>query len=102
MNQAYSMLTHPFHLNDTAIPDRVDLREFLFPVEDIGDSKGAVAAAVATAVEYHSNRVGAPPTDLSTLFIYYNARRLAGREKEDSGASLTKRHESGRDVRRLS
>jgi hypothetical protein len=82
------MLTHPRHVNDTAIPDRVDLREFLWPVENTGEVLCAPAAAVAAALEYHCNRTGNQPTALSTLFIHYNARKLTGQENENAGTTV--------------
>lgn len=70
------------------VPDQVDMRSVLWPVEDIGDVCAAAASGVATALEYHCNRIGQPPTNLSTLFIHYNARQASGDESRNVGTSI--------------
>lgn len=70
------------------VPDQVDMRSALWPVEDIGDICAAAASAAATALEYHCNRIGQPPTNLSTLFIHYNARQASGDEGRNVGTSM--------------
>lgn len=74
-------------VHDTT-PDKVDMREALWPVEDLGDILGASASAALVALEYHCNRMGVPPTNLSTMFVHYNARLLSGKENENVGTSL--------------
>ncbi len=69
-------------------PERVDLREVLWPVEDVGNVAASAASAAATALEYHCNRIGEPPTRLSTAFIHYNARLIAGQEGANTGTTL--------------
>lgn len=72
----------------TPIPDRVDLRQYLWPVENLGDVFGSAASAATTALEYHCNRMGEEPTDLSTMFVYYNARLLDGDENTHKGTTM--------------
>lgn len=70
-------------------PTRVDLRPHCSPVENQGHIGSCVANAIAGAIEFHLIRNGTPK-DLSRLFIYYNARRLAETETVDRGSSRTK------------
>ncbi len=72
----------------TGLPGRVDLRAYCSPVEDQGRIGSCAANAVVGAMEYHQRRAGEPLTDLSRLFVYYNARALAGRENEDAGTLI--------------
>jgi len=69
----------------SALPDRVDLRAFCSPVENQLTTSSCVANAVVGAFEFHQKRAGLPVTDLSRLFVYYNARKLSGSEGEDCG-----------------
>lgn len=71
-------------------PSAVDLREYCSPVEDQGEVGSCVANAVVGAIEYHLIRTGAPYSDLSRLFVYYNARRLDETEGRDDGCTRTK------------
>lgn len=70
------------------LPARVDLRPLCSPVEDQGQIGSCAANAVVGAMEYHQRRRNAPTTDLSRLFVYYNARQLANREQEDCGTFI--------------
>ena len=72
----------------SSIPDTVDLRDALWPVEDIGQIPASAASAAATALEYHCNRMGEPPTNLSTAFIHYNARLATGQQETNTGTTL--------------
>jgi hypothetical protein len=74
---------------DTATPDQVDLRDFLWPVENVSRIPAAAAAAFTTALEYHCNRTGDKPADLSTMFVHYNARRLRGNENKNIGTTMS-------------
>ncbi|PVI02454.1 cysteine proteinase [Periconia macrospinosa] len=59
------------------IPPKVDLRHFMSPVENQGQTMSCVANATAGAYEYLMKRhLGAHGYDVSRLFIYYNARYL--------------------------
>jgi hypothetical protein len=81
-------MTYPTDLRTAAFPDTVDMREYLWPVEHIGDTLSAAAAAAVAALEYHCNRIGEKPTNLSTLFVHYNARRQSGNQDKNVGTSL--------------
>jgi hypothetical protein len=67
------------------LPEAVDLRAYCTPVESQGALGSCVANAFVSALEYSFIRSGHPATDLSRLFVYYNARQLSGYEGEDSG-----------------
>jgi hypothetical protein len=69
-------------------PDRVDMREVLWPVEDVGQLLASAASAVTAALEYHCNRMGRQPTNLSTLFVYYNARLISGHHGANRGTTM--------------
>lgn len=75
-------------MGPASLPDRVDLREYLWPVEDVGDVPAAAAAAVTAALEYHCNRLGERPTNLSTSFVHFNARRLGGTHDRNGGTTM--------------
>ncbi|MBD1901333.1 C1 family peptidase [Trichocoleus sp. DQ-A3] len=70
------------------LPPRVDLRHYLTPVEDQGDVGSCTGNAMAGAYEYLAMRQLGTAGDVSRLFIYYNARSLAGEIEEDAGATL--------------
>lgn len=67
------------------LPERVDLRPWCSPVEDQGLVGSCVANAVVGAMEYLQRRQNLPRTDLSRLFVYYNARALSGWQEQDTG-----------------
>lgn len=72
-----------------ALPARVDLRSYMTPVENQGQTSSCVANATAGAYEYLVKRHrGDDAYDVSRLFIYFNARKLAGTEHEDSGSQI--------------
>lgn len=73
---------------ESGLPERVDLRPLCSPVEDQGHIGSCAANAVVGAMEYLQRRRGEGVTDLSRLFVYYNARQLAGHENEDSGTFI--------------
>lgn len=70
------------------LPDRVDLRAHCSPVEDQLRTNSCVANAVIGAMEYHLLRSGRPLTDLSRLFVYYNARKLSDTTHQDQGSYI--------------
>ncbi|MBD2743284.1 C1 family peptidase [Coleofasciculus sp. FACHB-1120] len=70
------------------LPPRVDLRHYLTPVEDQGEVGSCTGNAMAGAYEYLAMRQLGTAGDVSRLFIYYNARSLAGEIEEDAGATL--------------
>lgn len=70
------------------LPDRIDLRIHCPPVETQYPTNSCVANAVVGALEIHQKKAGLPLTDLSRLFVYYNARSLAGNEMVDCGSLI--------------
>ncbi len=70
------------------LPDRVDLRVHCSPVENQLQTNSCVANAVVGALEFHQKKAGLPLTDLSRLYVYYNARALAGAEMQDGGSLI--------------
>ena len=73
------------------LPSEVDLRRegLLEPIYDQGQLGSCTAQSVSKAVWYQQQRQNDPdPVMPSRLFTYYNARRLAGNEKVDSGAMI--------------
>ncbi|MCC7043342.1 MAG: hypothetical protein IT183_05745 [Acidobacteria bacterium] len=64
------------------------MREVLWPVEDVGQLLASAASAVTAALEYHCNRMGRQPTNLSTLFVHYNARRASGHHGANHGTTM--------------
>ncbi|KAM3108861.1 C1 family peptidase [Phormidesmis sp. 146-33] len=77
-----------FSDRDRNLPSNVDLREYLTPVENQGDSNSCTANAMAGAYEYLANRLMGQSNDVSRLFIYYNARELDGDTSQDEGTYL--------------
>jgi hypothetical protein len=73
--------------NLSTLPPRADLRPGCSPVEDQGQLGSCTANAVVGALEFKRRKAGRQE-DLSRLFVYYNARKLLGRESEDSGALI--------------
>jgi hypothetical protein len=57
-------------------------------VEDIRPKFVSAASAAVAALEYHCNRIKEPPTNLSTAFVHYNARIVAGKEGQDVGTTI--------------
>lgn len=70
------------------LPQRIDLRGMCSPIEDQGHIGSCAANAVVGAMEYHQRLKGRGVTDLSRLFLYYNARKLADKEQQDSGTFI--------------
>jgi C1A family cysteine protease len=77
------------HDSDQELPAIVDLRPFMTPVENQRNSNSCTANAMAGAYEYLDNRINGEATDVSRLFIYYNARALDGRTRHDEGTYLS-------------
>ncbi len=69
-------------------PALVDLRAHCSPVEDQRLTNSCTANAIVGALEYHQIRAGHGMTDLSRMFVYYNARQLAGAEDKDVGSFI--------------
>lgn len=73
---------------ESSLPERVDLRELCSPVEDQGLTNSCTANAIVGALEYLQRRAGQTVTDLSRLFVYYNARQLGGTADKDCGSLI--------------
>ena len=71
-----------------ALPPLVDLRPECSPVEAQGALGSCTANAVVGAFEFLQRKARRPTPDLSRLFVYYNARKMSGWEREDSGATI--------------
>ena len=74
------VVTEKFEPNQTMdLPQKVDLRKYMTPVEDQSNSNSCCANAVAGAYEYmnrkHAEATGCEPGDVSRLFIYYVGRK---------------------------
>lgn len=70
------------------VPQHIDLRKYCPPVEDQGTTNSCVANAVVGALEFHQIKAGLPLTDISRLFVYYNARSLSETEAQDGGSFI--------------
>jgi Papain family cysteine protease len=72
------------------LPAKVDLRNFMTPVEQQGGTYSCAANATAGAYEYLIKRhLGQEAYDVSRLFIYYNARAVDDPNNiEDEGSFL--------------
>ncbi|MFT3726173.1 MAG: C1 family peptidase [Hyphomonadaceae bacterium] len=73
----------------STLPPRVDLRPLCSKVEDQGQVGSCAANAVVGALEYHQRKAGLNVTDLSRLFVYYNARNMANKTAEDCGTMIS-------------
>ncbi len=72
-----------------SLPSKVDLRPHLTEVEEqVGNS--CVANAFAGAYEYLAKRTNGESSDVSRLYIYYNARWLSESHEEDCGSYMVK------------
>ena len=74
--------------NAGPLPERADLRAFCSPVENQGTVGSCAANAVVGALEYHQRLAGRAVTDLSRLYVYYNARKIGGTTDQDSGTFI--------------
>jgi hypothetical protein len=70
------------------LPPKVDLRPYMTEVENQGDSNSCTANAMAGAYEYLMKRLTNQDSNVSRLFIYYNARALDGDTDQDEGTYL--------------
>lgn len=70
-----------------SLPSKVDLRKFMTAVEEqVGSS--CVANALTGAYEYIAKREMQNESDVSRLFVYYNARFLDDSQGEDGGSFM--------------
>jgi len=70
------------------LPNLIDLRGHCSPVENQLATNSCVANAVVGALEFHQIKAGRPVTDMSRLFVYYNARSLSETEMQDGGSLI--------------
>lgn len=75
-------------LADAVIPDHVDLRPNMTPVEDQGNLGSCTGNAWVGAVEHLDKVNDGHYRNWSRLFVYYNERALRGTVAEDAGAFI--------------
>ena len=73
---------------ESELPKTVDLSPWCSDIEDQGNTNSCTANAIVGALEFHQRRAGLAVTDLSRLFVYYNARKLNDMEAEDCGSYI--------------
>ena len=78
----------PFRSPLAQLPNAVDLRSWMTPVEEQGSLGSCTSNAVVGALEYLVRRETGRSVDLSRLFVYFNQRLWDDRVREDSGASI--------------
>lgn len=66
----------------------VDLRQWCSPIEDQGHVGSCGGNGAVGALELLQNRLYGSYTDLSRLFVYYNARLMTGDQAVDSGCYI--------------
>ncbi len=71
-----------------SVPQHVDLRPLCSPVEDQGKTNSCTANAIVGALEYHQRKAGMPMTDMSRMFVYFNARKLSDTQGQDTGSFI--------------
>ena len=93
-NRTYRLLSHisektfeEDYIGHGNLPKAVDLRSFFTPVRDQGKQGACSAFATVAVVEYMLSKIG-KSCNLSEAFVYYNARKNAGTEQEDSGMTI--------------
>ena len=70
------------------LPSKVDLRQYLTPVENQGQLGSCTANATAGAYEYLMWWHKQSKFDMSRLFLYYNTRVIEGTVNYDNGAMI--------------
>jgi C1A family cysteine protease len=70
------------------LPNKVDLRPLMTPIEDQGDTNSCVAHAVAGAYEYWIKKASHQEKHVSRLFVYFNARWRDGSQDKDDGSVI--------------
>jgi len=71
------------------LPRHVNLRPQCSPVEDQLHTQSCTANAIVGALELHQRKANLPPTDMSRLFMFYNARVMAKEEDNaDTGSYI--------------
>lgn len=72
-----------------SIPSRIDLRTWCTQVEDQGQTNSCVGNALVGALELLARKDGRETVELSRMFLYYNARKIGGMEKNDEGTLVS-------------
>jgi C1A family cysteine protease len=89
---------HIYQAVQAGIKDRVDLREWDSPVKDQNNLGSCVGHSIANAYEINLKRLYLDNyQDLSSLFVYYNARLIDGTVGQDEGTSIRSGLKGGRD-----
>ncbi|MEM8665186.1 MAG: hypothetical protein AAGF49_13835, partial [Pseudomonadota bacterium] len=70
------------------LPPSMDLRAHCTAVEEQRGLGSCTACVVVGAVEHHRKKRNMDPSDLSRLFVYYNARKIRGNTDRDTGAPM--------------
>jgi len=79
----------PYSFARLPLREYVDLRQWASPIEDQGHLGSCTGQAVVGAYELLMNKEAPDKfTDLSRLFVYYNARALENTINQDGGAYL--------------
>ncbi|UJR17166.1 hypothetical protein I4U23_004062 [Adineta vaga] len=79
------------HLSSKSLPQTVDLRPLMTPVENQDNTRSCVANALAGAYEFLIKKRSGKHIDVSRLFIYYNARCKDGVKEylmDDNGTGI--------------
>lgn len=70
-------------------PPTVDLRKHMSPIENQGNIGSCTAFTVGSAHEMKQHQAKRIPiVILSKLFLYYEARKIAGNQEKDSGSHI--------------
>lgn len=70
------------------VPRKVDLRPYDSKVEDQGDIGSCVGHALASLFEHQDNKKDGKFSEMSRLFVYYNARAIDDSVKSDCGTHI--------------
>lgn len=71
------------------LPSAVDLRPKAPPIYDQLELGSCTAYAVAKGLREHQLLAAGKPTEMSGLFLYYEARKLRGNTAEDNGSTVS-------------
>lgn len=76
----------------------VDLRQWCSPVEDQGHAGSCVGNGTVAALELLQNRLYGRYTNLSRLFVYYNARLMTQDQDKDVGSYISVAFETLKNI----
>ena len=74
--------------SDRQLPKSIDMRVHCSRVEDQKNTNSCVAQTTIGALEFHQKKAGVAFKDMSSLFVYWNARFLAARAHLDGGSLI--------------